>query len=256
MKNRLSESGMCNGRENNMNEIQIFNNEEFGDIRTVEINGEPWLIGKDVATALGYKDTSDALKTHVDEEDKLTRQFTDSGQSRQMYIVNESGLYSLILGSRLPNAKKFKRWVTAEVLPSIRKTGGYNLPQTYADALRALADQAEQTEKLRLENNEMKPKADFFDAVAGSKQAISLGDVAKILNYPKVGRNKLFEILRDQDILQQNNIPYQKFIDAGYFRVIEQKYNAGDEVRISLKTLVYQKGIDYIRKTLNQVVAA
>jgi len=256
MKNRLSESGMCNGRENNMNEIQIFNNEEFGDIRTVEINGEPWLVGKDVATALGYKDTSDALKTHVDEEDKLTRQFTDSGQSRQMYIVNESGLYSLILGSRLPNAKKFKRWVTAEVLPSIRKTGGYNLPQTYADALRALADQAEQTEKLRLENNEMKPKADFFDAVAGSKQAISLGDVAKILNYPKVGRNKLFEILRDQDILQQNNIPYQKYIDAGYFRVIEQKYNAGDEVRISLKTLVYQKGIDYIRKTLNQVVAA
>ena len=239
-----------------MNEIQIFNNEEFGDIRTVEINGEPWLVGKDVATALGYKDTSDALKTHVDEEDKLTRQFTDSGQSRQMYIVNESGLYSLILGSRLPNAKKFKRWVTAEVLPSIRKTGGYNLPQTYADALRALADQAEQTEKLRLENNEMRPKADFFDAVAGSKQAISLGDVAKILNYPKVGRNKLFEILRDQDILQQNNIPYQKYIDAGYFRVIEQKYNAGDEVRISLKTLVYQKGIDYIRKTLNQVVAA
>ena len=247
---------MCNGRENNMNEIQIFNNEEFGDIRTVEINGEPWLVGKDVATALGYKDTSDALKTHVDEEDKLTRQFTDSGQSRQMYIVNESGLYSLILGSRLPNAKKFKRWVTAEVLPSIRKTGGYNLPQTYADALRALADQAEQTEKLRLENNEMKPKADFFDAVAGSKQAISLGDVAKILNYPKIGRNKLFEILRDQNILQNDNIPYQKYIDAGYFRVIEQKYNAGDEVRISLKTLVYQKGIDYIRKTLNQVVAA
>ena len=239
-----------------MNEIQIFNNEEFGDIRTVEINGEPWLVGKDVATALGYKDTSDALKTHVDEEDKLTRQFTDSGQSRQMYIVNESGLYSLILGSRLPNAKKFKRWVTAEVLPSIRKTGGYNLPQTYADALRALADQAEQTEKLRLENNEMKPKADFFDAVAGSKQAISLGDVAKILNYPKIGRNKLFEILRDQNILQNDNIPYQKYIDAGYFRVIEQKYNAGDEVRISLKTLVYQKGIDYIRKTLNQVVAA
>ena len=239
-----------------MNEIQIFNNEEFGDIRTVEINGEPWLVGKDVATALGYKDTSDALKTHVDEEDKLTRQFTDSGQSRQMYIVNESGLYSLILGSRLPNAKKFKRWVTAEVLPSIRKTGGYNLPQTYADALRALADQAEQTEKLRLENNEMKPKADFFDAVAGSKQAISLGDVAKILNYPKIGRNKLFEILRDQNILQNDNIPYQKYIDAGYFRVIEQKYNAGDEVRISFKTLVYQKGVDYIRKTLNQVVAA
>ena len=236
-----------------MNEIQIFSNEEFGDIRTVEINGEPWLVGKDVATALGYKDTSDALKTHVDEEDKLTRQFADSGQSRQMYIVNESGLYSLILGSRLPNAKKFKHWVTAEVLPSIRKTGGYNLPQTYAEALRALADQAEKTEQLRLENIEMKPKAEFFDAVAGSRTAISLGDVAKILSYPKIGRNKLFEILRDRDILQNNNIPYQKYIDAGYFRVIEQKYNAGDEVRISLKTLVYQKGIDYIKKTLDEV---
>ena len=260
MKNRLSESGTCNGRENNMNEIQIFNNEEFGDIRTVEINGEPWFVGKDIANALGYKDTADGLKNHVDDEDKKLVKVgeipTLETSNYGAYIINESGLYSLILGSRLPNAKKFKRWVTAEVLPSIRKTGGYNLPQTYADALRALADQAEQTEKLRLENSEMKPKADFFDAVAGSKQAISLGDVAKILNYPKIGRNKLFEILRDQNILQNDNIPYQKYIDAGYFRVIEQKYNAGDEVRISFKTLVYQKGVDYIRKTLNQVVAA
>ena len=243
-----------------MNEIQIFNNEEFGDIRTVEINGEPWFVGKDIANALGYKDTADGLKNHVDDEDKKLVKVgeipTLETSNYGAYIINESGLYSLILGSRLPNAKKFKRWVTAEVLPSIRKTGGYNLPQTYADALRALADQAEQTEKLRLENNEMKPKADFFDAVAGSKQAISLGDVAKILNYPKIGRNKLFEILRDQNILQNDNIPYQKYIDAGYFRVIEQKYNAGDEVRISFKTLVYQKGVDYIRKTLNQVVAA
>ena len=256
MKNRLSESGMCNGRENNMNEIQIFNNEEFGDIRTIEINGEPWFVGKDLTDILGYQNASKALIDHVDDEDKLNNESLSSLGQRGGWIVNESGMYSLIIGSRLPNAKKFKRWVTAEVLPSIRKTGGYNLPQTYADALRALADQAEQTEKLRLENSEMKPKADFFDAVAGSKQAISLGDVAKILNYPKIGRNKLFEILRDQNILQNDNIPYQKYIDAGYFRVIEQKYNAGDEVRISFKTLVYQKGVDYIRKTLNQVVAA
>ena len=247
---------MCNGRENNMNEIQIFNNEEFGDIRTVEINGEPWFVGKDVAEALGYTNTRDAIAKYIDDDERADVAIYDGSQNRNMTAINESGLYSLILGSRLPNAKKFKRWVTAEVLPSIRKTGGYNLPQTYADALRALADQAEQTEKLRLENSEMKPKADFFDAVAGSKQAISLGDVAKILNYPKIGRNKLFEILRDQNILQNDNIPYQKYIDAGYFRVIEQKYNAGDEVRISFKTLVYQKGVDYIRKTLNQVVAA
>ena len=243
-----------------MNEIQIFNNEEFGQIRTVEIDGEPWFVGKDVASALGYKDTADALKTHVDVDDKLTRQFADSGQNRQMFIINESGMYSLILGSRLDSAKKFKRWITSEVIPSIRKTGGYNLPQTYADALRALADQAEQTEKLRLENNElqqanieMKPKADFFDAVAGSKKAMSMEEVAKVLNYPGIGRNKLFEILRNQNILQKDNIPYQKYIDSGYFRVIEQKYNAGDEVRINIKTLVFQRGVDYIRKTLEKV---
>lgn len=246
---------MCNGRENNMNEIQIFNNEEFGDIRTVEINGEPWFVTSDIAKALGYRMASD-LSRRIDDDDKGTQKVSTLGGQQDMAVINESGLYMAILGSNLPSAKKFKHWVTAEVLPSIRKTGGYNLPQTYADALRALADQAEQTEKLRLENSEMKPKADFFDAVAGSKQAISLGDVAKILNYPKIGRNKLFEILRDQNILQNDNIPYQKYIDAGYFRVIEQKYNAGDEVRISFKTLVYQKGVDYIRKTLNQVVAA
>ena len=240
-----------------MNDIQVFNNEEFGNIRTVEIDGEPWFVGKDIALALGYKDTADGLKNHVDDEDKRLVKVgeipTLETSNFGAYIINESGLYSLILGSRLPSAKKFKRWVTSDVLPAIRQTGSYNLPQTYSEALRALADQAEKTEQLRLENSEMKPKAEFFDAVAGSRTAISLGDVAKVLAYPKVGRNKLFEILRDRDILQSNNLPYQKYIDAGYFRVIEQKYNVGDEVRINLKTLVYQKGIDYIKKTLDEV---
>ena len=108
-----------------MNELTIFNNPDFGNIRTTTINGEPWLVGKDVAKALGYKDTSDALKKHVDAEDKLTRRFADSGQNRKMFVINESGLYALILSSKLPKAKEFKHWVTAEVLPSIRKNGGY-----------------------------------------------------------------------------------------------------------------------------------
>ena len=108
-----------------MNEISVFENSEFGSIRGVEINGEAWLVGKDVAERLGYKDTSDALKKHVDVEDKLTRRFADSGQNREMYIINESGLYSLVLGSKIPNARRFKRWVTGEVLPAIRRTGGY-----------------------------------------------------------------------------------------------------------------------------------
>ena len=122
-----------------MGELMIFNSPEFGQIRSVEIDGEPWLVGKDVAVALGYKDTVNALKAHVDDEDKRGWQITTPSGEQQMTIINESGLYSLILSSKLPGAKKFKRWVTSEVLPSIRKTGGY-LP---AAAERTLADLTE-----------------------------------------------------------------------------------------------------------------
>ena len=122
-----------------MEEMQIFNSGEFGDIRTVTIDGEPWFVGKDVAKALKYKDTSDALKKHISEDDKLTRRFTDSGQSREMYIINESGLYSLIFGSKLDSAKRFKRWVTSEVLPSIRRTGLYGIPLTIPEQIQLLA---------------------------------------------------------------------------------------------------------------------
>ena len=106
-------------------EVQIFQNAEFGTVRSALKGDEPWFVAKDVAVALGYKDTSDALRKHVDDEDKLTRQIADSGQRRKMYIINESGLYALIFGSQLENAKKFKRWVTSEVLPAIRKAGNY-----------------------------------------------------------------------------------------------------------------------------------
>lgn len=246
-----------------MNDIQIFNNETFGEIRTLSINGEPWFVAQDIAGALGYGNSRDAVFKHVDADDKGVAKCDTLGGAQDMTVINESGMYSLILGSKLTNAKKFKHWVTSEVLPSIRKTGGYNLPQTYPEALRALADQAEKAEKLLIQNNElqlanqeMKPKAEFFDAVAGSKKAMSMEEVAKILSYPGIGRNKLFEILRNQNILQSDNIPYQKYIDSGYFRVIEQKYNVGDEVRINIKTLVFQKGVDFIRKTLDKVTAA
>ena len=116
-----------------MNELKIFENPEFGKIRTVAIDGEPWLVGKDVARVLGYGDTDQALRKHVDDEDKLTRRFDGEprakGGNPNMVIINESGLYALVLSSKLPKAKQFKRWVTSEVLPSIRKTGGYTLPQ-------------------------------------------------------------------------------------------------------------------------------
>ena len=244
-----------------MNDIQIFNNSEFGDIRSLEIDGKPYFVANDVAKALGYVETAKAIRTHckgVSEMDIPT-----NGGIQVMKIIPEGDIYRLIIRSSLPSAEKFEHWVFDEVIPNIRKTGGYNLPQTYPEALRALADQAEKAEKLLIQNNElqlanqeMKPKADFFDAVAGSKKAMSMEEVAKVLSYPGVGRNKLFEILRNQNILQKDNIPYQKYIDSGYFRVIEQKYNAGDEVRINIKTIVFQKGVDFIRKTLYKVMAA
>lgn len=243
-----------------MNDIQIFKNDKFGNVRSIEIDGKPFFAATDVATALGYSNTRDAVSRHCKGVVKCDIP-TNSGV-QNMSVIPEGDIYRLIIRSNLPSAEEFERWIFDEVIPSIRKTGGYNLPQTYADALRALADQAEQSEKLRLENSElqqanieMKPKADFFDAVAGSKKAMSMEEVAKVLSYPGVGRNKLFEILRNQNILQRDNIPYQKYIDSGYFRVIEQKYNVGDEVRINIKTLVFQKGVDFIRKTLDKVVA-
>lgn len=118
-----------------MEQIKIFNSDEFGSVRTIIIDGEPWFAGKDVAASLGYKDTSDALKKHVADEDKLTRCFTDSGQNRQMYVINESGLYSLIFGSKLESAQKFKHWVTSEILPSIRKNGIYATDKVIDDIL-------------------------------------------------------------------------------------------------------------------------
>lgn len=232
-----------------MNELKIFSNDEFGEIRTLDINGEPWFVGRDVAQRLGYSNTRDALVSHVDEEDKGVAKCDTLGGAQEMAIINESGLYSLVLSSKLESARKFKRWVTSEVIPQIRKTGAYHTPKTYAEALRALADEAEKAEALKKQNQLMQPKAEFFDAVTDSKTAIPIGDVAKILDIG-IGRNKLFEFLREKNILTSDNRPYQRYIDAGYFRVIEQKYEVNGEVRINIKTLVFQKGIDWIRKQL------
>lgn len=235
-----------------MNDIKIFENPEFGSVRTVMIDNEPWFVGKDVAQALGYSNTRDALNKHVDTEDKGVAKCDTPGGSQEMTVINESGVYALVFGSKLDSAKRFKHWVTSEVIPSIRKTGGYQLPQTYAEALRALADQAEENERLLTDNKRMKPKEEFFDAVTDSKDAIDMKDTANALHMG-IGRNKLFQFLRDQKILTQNNRPYQQYIDCGYFRVIEQKYDRGyGETGVNIKTVVYQKGVDFIRKKLNE----
>lgn len=144
-------------RERGSNKVQIFNNEQFGKIRTVIIDNEGWFVGKDVASALGYVDTDQALRSHVDKEDKLTRKIDGEGQSRNMAVINESGLYSLILSSKLPNAKKFKRWVTSEVLPQIRKTGSYQIPKMSKEleAILMIDDKQQKMDEriTKLENN-------------------------------------------------------------------------------------------------------
>ena len=139
-----------------MNELHIFNSEEFGDIRTVTIDNEPWFVGKDVATALGYKNTADAIGKHIDTDDKLTSQIAIAGQRRDVVVINESGLYALILGSKLESAKRFKRWVTSEVLPAIRKTGSYQKTMTTAEQIQLLAQgNIELKEKIDAVNDDL-----------------------------------------------------------------------------------------------------
>ena len=235
-----------------MNDIQIFNSEEFGSVRTTKIDDEPFMIGSDVAIALGYTNPAKAIRDHVDEEDKLTEQIVLSGQAREAICINESGLYSLIMSSRLPNAKKFKRWVTSEVLPSIRKTGGYHLPQTYSEALRELAAQAEKNERLRIENERMKPKEIFADAVAASKTSILVGELAKLIaqnGYP-IGQTRLFKWLRENGYLikdgSSKNMPMQRYVQQGLFEIKESNVqNPDGSVRITKTTKVTGKGQQY-----------
>ena len=243
-----------------MNGLQVFKNNEFS-IKSVVINEEPWFIGKDVASALGYRDTSDALKKHVDNDDKLTRRFADSGQNREMYIINESGLYSLILSSKLESAKRFKRWVTSEVLPAIRKTGRYQLPEiSYPQSLRLLADEIEKNKKLELENNiqaqqinEMKPKADYCDKILSSKSLMTITQIAK--DYGMSGK-AMNQILHDLNIQYKQSgqwLLYSRYQSKGYTssETIDIKQNDG-KVLVRLSTKWTQKGRLYLYERLKK----
>ena len=207
-----------------MNNLTVFENPEFGAIRTVELDGEPWLVGKDVAAALGYKDTINALKAHVDPEDKKGgwRITTPSGD-QDMTIINESGLYSLVLSSKLPTARKFRRWVTSEVLPSIRRTGGYNLPKDYPSALRALADTEEKRLALLAENEaqrqviaDFEPVRQYVDTIFHSKGSLATSQIAADYG---ISARALNRILHEEGIQHKVNgqwILYKKYMGQGY----------------------------------------
>ena len=233
------------------NKIQVWNYES-SEIRTVQVNGEPWFVGKDVASVLGYSNPRDAINKRVDDEDKGVAKCDTLGGVQDLTIINESGLYSLVLSSKLPNAKKFKRWVTSEVLPSIRKNGGYIAGQeTLSDEelmAKALMVAQRTIENKNKQIAEMKPKVDFYNDVTGSTDTIDIASVAKVLNIPNMGRNKLFAFLREKNILNKRNEPYQCFVDKGYFRQVESKWEHDGTIHINLKTVVFQKGLDFIRK--------
>ena len=247
-----------------MNNLQIFDSPDFGQIRTIQQNGEPWFVGKDVAEILGYKDTSDAMKKHVDIEDKLTRRFADSGQNREMYIINESGLYSLILSSKMPKAKEFKRWVTSEVIPAIRKTGGYiagseNMTDAEIMAKAVLVAQNtiqqrdQRIKELESDVAAAKPKVLFADAVSASDSTILIGDLAKILkqNGHPIGQKRLFNWMREQGYLIKRqgadyNSPTQRAMEMGLFKIKETAISHSDgHVSVSKTTKVTGKGQQY-----------
>lgn len=235
-----------------MNELQVFNNAEFGSVRTTVIDGEPFFVGKDVAEILGYRDTSDALKRHVDEEDKLTRCFTDSGQNREMYIINESGLYSLILRSQLSKARKFKRWVTSEVLPAIRRHGMYAIdeilenPDLAIAALTQLKEERKRRKELELttaiQNQqiaELKPKACYYDLILQNRNTVPVTQIAK--DYGMSGRrfNELLHDIGIQYKFRKTWLLYQHYADLGY---TQSKTFAIDAEKSVMHTYWTQKG--------------
>ena len=238
-----------------MNKVKIFNSEEFGAVRTVTINGEPWFVGKDVALALGYSYPQKAVRDHVLEEDRGVNEMDTPSGRQKLVTINESGLYALIFGSKLDSAQRFKHWVTSEVLPAIRKTGGYRTPAPQGKELLALAVlEAQKTiEEQNKAIERMKPKVIFADAVETSHTSILIGDLAKLLkqNGVDIGQKRLFEWLREKGYLIKRkgsdwNMPTQKSMDMGLFDIKESTINNPDgSVRINRTTKVTGKGQQY-----------
>lgn len=248
-----------------MNELKIFKNEEFGDIRVIERYGEPWFVGKDIADVLGYANSRKALADHVGEEDKTDGvTIRDSiGREQNPVCINESGLYSLILSSKLPTAKAFKHWVTSEILPSIRKNGGYIAGQeTMTDdellakalmvAQNKIAEKDKQIEQLT-------PKAIFADAVAANKTSILVGDLAKLLkqNGIDIGQKRLFQWMRDNGYLIKQkgnsyNMPTQRSMEGGLFEIKETTVTHADgHISINRTPKITGKGqVFFVKKFL------
>ena len=229
---------IANVTATNETQLQIFNNAEFGSIRTLDINGEPWFVGKDVAEALGYSNSRKALIDHIDEEDKGVTKCNTLGGVQDMVIINESGLYSLIISSKLPTAKKFKRWVTAEVLPAIRKHGVFvmddiiNNTDALIEALQAFKAEKIRRQALEVENAiqrqqiaEMEPKVSYYDKVLQSPKPVKTSIIAKDYGYSAQSFNQLLKELKVQYKQGDIWLLYQKYAGNGYTQTKTYAYD-------------------------------
>lgn len=254
----------------------VFNNDEFGNIRTVILDNNPWFVGKDVASCLGYVDTVNALKKHIDAEDKrlfLRCQIAtlENVPNRGLTFINESGLYALIFGSKLDSAKEFKHWVTSEVLPQIRKTGGY-IPidkedddlTIMAKALNIMQNTLVQKDELLAQKeeviNQQKPLVDFANAVSATETMVDMKTMAKLLEKENqdihMGRNKLFAWLRKEGYLMSDNTPYERYVKQGIFKLTESEVETKNGNKLITKTYVTGKGQLYLAKKLAQYFAS
>ncbi len=262
-----------------MSNIKLFENPEFGKVRVVEVNNEPYFVGKDIAEVLGYRNPGEAIKDHCDEDNykvltykafsktEIASLWSDNDYSNKV-IINEFGVYELILGSELPSAKSFRKWVTSEVLPSIRKNGAYMTEQTLERALaepdfliqlatqlkeernkRLLAEQkATEAQNIMIENQ---PKISFANAILSSQTSILIGELAKILtqNGYKIGERRLFQWMRDNHYLgskgERYNIPNQEYFEMELFEIKESVHSVNGTMMITRTPKVTPKGQQY-----------
>ena len=233
----------------NESKLMLFSNEEFGEIRTMLIDGEPWFVGNDIAAILGYSRPVDAIRKRVDEEDKGVAKLATPGGQQNYNVINESGMYSLVLSSKLPSAKKFKHWVTSEVLPSIRKHGAYmtaetlyktmSEPRELAKLLTALADEKDKNKKLTADNALLSVKAKYYDKILASPDAIPVTFIAKDYGMSAAAFNRMLYNYNIQFPLRRSWCLYQEYADKGYTQTKTFEY-AENHVRVH--TCWTQKG--------------
>ena len=231
-----------------MNEVQLFNFENH-EVRSLLLNNEPWFVGKDVAEVLGYERADNAIRNHIDKEDKLMHQISASGQNRNMTIINESGLYSLVLSSKLPSAKKFKRWVTSEVLPALRKTGQYQVKELSGSELMAKALIEAQSVLAAKDKviEEMKPKASYYDVILNCKGLLATSVIAKDYGWSAIRLNEYLHKKAIQFKQGKTWLLYQKYATEGYASTKTHEHLGNDGTNhANVHTYWTQKGRRFI----------